>query len=709
MRLVIAEKPSVAQAIAGVMGARERMEGFIAGEDVLVSWCIGHLVELACAEAYQERYAKWKFEDLPIVPSPWKYEVARDKQRQFGILRGLMNDRRITEIVCATDAGREGELIFRLVYEQAGCRKPVQRLWISSMEESAIKAGFASLQPGSRYDRLYHAALCRAQADWIVGINATRLFSVIHKKTLNVGRVMTPTLAMVVEQEAAIARFIPEPFFHVELAGDGFTASSDRFRSHEEAERVLTACEGQLVMVTDATRQDRVEWPPRLYDLTTLQRDANRLLGFSAQQTLDYAQSLYEKKWITYPRTDSRFLTSDMAEQAAEIAGVALAILPFLKGLPCTCDMRRVVDDTKISDHHALVPTSQIGTSDPTTLTAGEQEVLRLITLRLIFATGEDHRYVETQALLVCSGHTFRVKGKQVAGMGWKAVEAAYMDANRAARGKAGDDVLENEEPLMTVSLQPGMSIKVHRFALHEGKTTAPKPFTEDTLLSAMETSGAEEEPEESARRGLGTPATRAGIIEKLIRTELMTRQGGRKTKTLQPTEKGRQLIAILPETIRSPRMTAEWEHRLALIEKGEAAPDAFLQDIIDYTAKLVRSHEQEASNSVERPVNPEPVGPCPRCGTNVLEGDRRYACSNPACRFSLWKDNRFFTEKKAQLTRALLATLLNDGQAPMKNLYSTKTGRTYDAVVLLDNTGGQYVNFRLLFEETGAQKAKGR
>ena len=392
MRLVIAEKPSVAQAIAAVLGARERKEGFIAGEDVLVSWCIGHLVELAHAEAYQERYAKWKFEDLPIVPSPWKYEVARDKQRQFGILRGLMNDRRITEYVCATDAGREGELIFRLVYEQAKCHKPVKRLWISSMEESAIKTGFASLQPGSRYDRLYHAALCRAQADWIVGINATRLFSVIHKKTLNVGRVMTPTLAMVVERETAIARFTPEPFFLVELTSDGFTAVSDRFQTREEAERVRKECESKPVVVAEVDRQERVEHPPRLYDLTTLQRDANRLLGFSAQQTLDYAQSLYEKKWITYPRTDSRFLTTDMAKSATVIAGAASTILPFLKDTPYTCDMHRVVDDTKVSDHHALLPTSQIGTSDSASLPAGEREVLRLITLRLVCATGEDNR-----------------------------------------------------------------------------------------------------------------------------------------------------------------------------------------------------------------------------------------------------------------------------------------------------------------------------
>ena len=728
VRLVIAEKPSVARAIAAVLDARERKDGYLQGEEVMVSWCIGHLVELARADAYKEQYAKWRYEDLPILPSPWRFEVSKDKQKQFGILRSLMNASRVSKIVCATDAGREGELIFRLVYQQAGCRKPVKRLWISSMEESAIRQGFESLWEGNANDHLYHAALCRAQADWMVGINATRLFSVMNRKTLNVGRVMTPTLAMVVQRETAISSFKPQLFYHVDLACEGFKASSERLATRESAEAMRQACKEKPAVVTEVKVQEKVESPPRLYDLTTLQRDANRLLGYSAQQTLDYAQGLYEKRLITYPRTDSRYLTADMAESTAAVTAATYLCLQFLKDLPSVCDIQRVVNDGKVSDHHAIIPTRVMIPAAVEGLPAGERETLSLIGLRLACAVNEPHLYAETSVSLSCEGNCFTAKGKQEDRMGWKAVETAYLAARKVeekigkAKKKTQEEPEEEDNPAerdvaansLPANIHSGQQIPVSNLTIREGRTTPPKPFTEDTLLSAMETANADEAPEmpeEMERRGLGTPATRAGIIEKLIRTELMERKGTRRVKTLFPTEKGRLLIEKLPETIRSPHLTAEWEHRLLQIERGEAQPETFITDISRYVSDMVKAHEAEASNPVEQPVNPDPVGRCPRCGHPVLEGERRFYCSQsssqPACQFIVWKDNRFFQDKKAHLTREMMTALLQNGQVRMEHLYSPKAGRSYDATVLLDDTGGKYVNFRLQFEETGSKKRK--
>lgn len=705
MKLVIAEKPSGAQSIAAVLGAGERREGYMEGNGYLVSWCVGHLVELAQADAYDERYAKWRYEDLPILPLPWRFTISMRHQRQFKVLRTLMADQKVDTIICATDAGREGELIFRLVYEQTGCRKPVLRLWISSMEDAAIRTGFARLRDAVDYDHLYQAALCRAQADWLVGINATRLFSVLHRQTLNVGRVMTPTLAMLVERESAIEAFITEPFFTVTLDGSGFIASGKRLMEKMTAEQIRNECTGKPATITSVEQQDKIEKPPKLYDLTTLQRDANRMLGYSAQQTLEYAQSLYEKKLITYPRTDSRYLTSDMAESASKIARTAADRLSFFTGIPFVSNILQVVDDSKVSDHHALLPTSMLTEADFSALPAGERETLTLIAVRLVCAIGDNHLYSETTIELKCSRHLFTAKGKTILQLGWKEADQAYQDT-RKDRGEQGE---ERVEPNPLPPLQKGQVIKSIQACIKEGKTTPPKHFTEDTLLSAMETAAVNNLPEDAERKGLGTPATRAGILEKLIRTELVERKGDKKTKSLLPTNKGVKLITLLPEYIRSPKMTAEWEDRLKQIEKGKLAPDIFIADISKYTADLVNSYKSEAATPVEIPTNPEPVGNCPRCGQPVLEGDRRFFCSNTECRFALWKDTRFFQDKKKTLTRPIAASLLHEGKVKMKGLYSAKTGKTYDAEVVLDDTDDKYVNFRLEFEPNNSKAPEDR
>ena len=691
MRLVIAEKPSVAQSIAAVLGANSRKDGYLEGSDVLVSWCVGHLVELSPADSYDERFAKWRFEDLPILPEPWKYQVPRDKLKQFKILKALMADAQVREIVCATDAGREGELIFRLVYRQAGCQKPVKRLWISSMEDQAISDGFKKLKPSADYDLLYQSALCRAQADWLVGINATRLFSILYRQTLNVGRVMSPTLAMVVDRWSAIQNFRSEPFYSIVLQLPGFEVSSEKLKNKAEAEALLYQCQGQSAIVKEIRTQDKTEKPPKLYDLTTLQREANRLLGFTAQQTLDYAQSLYEKKLITYPRTDSRYLTSDMAESTASVLRSALSLLPDDIAKEYSTELLQLIDDAKVSDHHAIIPTSALGSTSLESLPKGEQELLKLLAVRLISAAGDAHQFSETTVILNCSSQIFTAKGKTIKNPGWKIVDEHYRSTL----------VTRKSEKKMETPL-PRM-VKNQRFdpvatKLAEGKTTPPKPFTEDTLLSAMENAGLEDLPEDAERKGLGTPATRAGILEKLIKTELVERRGDKKLKTLQPTHKGVSLVTILPEQIKSPQMTAEWEEKLKRMEKGQLSPEIFLTEISQYMVDLVRTYQAVSENPTELAINPESIGICPRCQELIFEGERRYFCQNKDCEFALWKDNRFFTDKKKTLTREIAAALLKEGNIQMKSLYSPKTQKIYDAKIVMEDTGGKYVNFRLEF-----------
>lgn len=694
MKLVIAEKPSVAMSLAAVLGATERKDGYLEGSGYLVSWCVGHLLELAQPETYKEQYAKWRYEDLPILPENWKYEVPKDKKTQLALLCRLMKDKRVDSVVCATDAGREGELIFRLVYEYAGCNKPMERLWISSMEDAAIREGFDHLRPGSDYDKLYDAAVCRAGADWLIGINATRLFSVLYGVTLNVGRVMSPTLALLVQRESDIESFISKPFYVPEITCGGFTASGEKMTERSEAEKIRMDCDHNSAFVRSVEKQVKTIQPPRLYDLTTLQRECNRIYGYTAQQTLDYVQSLYEKKLATYPRTDSQYLTKDMQATAASLILWLRDNMPFGKGCAGEPDIDWVTDDSKVTDHHAIIPTVEIARTDLSELPSGERDVLTLIAVRLLCATTQANRFEAVTAMLDCQRYTFTAKGKTILQSGWKEVERIH----RMSIRQSETEHRENEDAALPV-LKEGQTFETVSASLREGKTSPPKHYTEDTLLSAMETAGAEDVPEDAERKGLGTPATRAATLEKLVSAGFVQR----KKKQLIPTEKGRNLIAVLPDNIKSPILTAEWESMLKQVEHGELSATSFMDQIADMSRTLVKEHTAPEKCFADlfpssRETAHEAVGVCPRCGAPVYEGKKGFFCNNRECCFALWKDNRFFSSKKKSITKSVAAALLKEGRISMSGLYSEKTGKTYDAEVILDDTGGKYVNFKLEF-----------
>ena len=578
MILVIAEKPSVAQSIAKVLGATSRKDGYMEGGNYIVSWCFGHLVELADASSYDERYAKWRYDDLPIVPENWMFEVTKDKAQQFKVLSALMKDKRVTELVCATDAGREGELIFRLVYNKAGCTKPFKRLWISSLEDSAIREGFNHLRDGKEYDRLYEAALSRSKADWIVGINGTRLFTTLYHKKLVVGRVQTPTLAMLVERDGKISTFQKEKYFNVHVGKGDLTADLEKVKTEEEAKRIAAACEKKQAVVSSLKRETKTVNPPKLYDLTTLQREANRYYGFTAQQTLDLVQTLYEKKLLTYPRTDSQFITDDMEDTARQVISIVCRQLPLFSGVSVTPDIARVTDNSKVTDHHAILPTVQLEKQDVSALPQSEQKILNLVGMRLLCATGEKHTYAETQISLSCEGYEFKTKGKTVVQNGWKAIEELFKSSLKT---KEKDDPMKSLPEVHEGDVLDGVSASVT-----EHFTTPPKQYTEDTLLSAMETAGNDQFDDDTEKKGLGTPATRAGIIEKLVKSGFAERKG----KSLVPTKDGCNLVCVLPEQITSPAMTAEWENTLMEIERGNADADAFLSGIVRMTGDLVKA-----------------------------------------------------------------------------------------------------------------------
>ena len=633
------------------------------------------------------------------MPESWRFTIAKDKRDQFDVLRTLLRREDVTEVVNACDAGREGELIFRTVYCLAGCQKPMKRLWISSMEDSAIREGFAHLRPGADYDGLHQAALCRAKADWLVGINATRLFSVLYHRTLNIGRVMSPTLALIVQREAEIDAFKPVPFYTVALDLPGLTAASARMDKKTDAEQLKTACQGSTVTVKQVDRRDKSEKPPALYDLTTLQRDANRLLGFTAQQTLDYLQNLYEKKLCTYPRTDSRYLTSDMAEGLPVLVNLVANAMPFRKGIAISCDAAAVINDKKVTDHHAVIPTRNIREADLSALPVGERAILELVALRLLCAVAPSYIYDETSVTVACAGAEFTAKGRTVKQSGWRALDAAY----RASMKNVEPD--GNSEDKALPELTEGQELPVTGAAVREGKTTPPKHFTEDTLLSAMETAGKDDMPEDAERKGLGTPATRAGILEKLVSTGFLERKKSKKTVQLLPSHDAISLITVLPEQLQSPLLTAEWEYRLGEIERGELAPEDFMAEITAMLKELVGTYQVIKGSEYLFAPPREVVGQCPRCGGEIAEMQKGFFCQDQSCKFAIWKNNKWWAAKRKQPTKAIVAALLKDGRAHVAGLYSEKSGKTYDATVVLEDTG-QYVNFKLDFDR---QKGGGK
>ena len=689
MKLVIAEKPSVAQSLARVIGADKRRDGYLEGGEYLVSWCVGHLVELSAPERYDERFAKWRLEDLPILPERWLYEVSQATRKQYQILKSLMERSDVESLVCATDAGREGELIFRLVYNQARCKKPFERLWISSMEDAAIREGFKKLKPGTQYDALYEAALCRERADWIVGMNATRLFSCLYGQTLAVGRVMTPTLAMVVMRDAQIAAFKPEPFWTVQLKAGDLTVSSRRFSTKNDAEAVLQECQtaGEVMIETVETKE-KLEKPPLLYDLTSLQRDANRILGFTAQQTLDHTQSLYEKKLVTYPRTDSRYLTDDMREILPELITAVAGKFKYTGSALRNEPVRpaSIFNSSKVTDHHAIIPTKTMAGSDFRELSLGEMAVLQLISARLLCAVAEDYLYAESTVKTRCGAEEFTRKGRTDLQLGWKAIWQHFYP-----------DKKKDEDSFGQI---PGQGNRLHidAAALKEGKTSPSKHFTEDTLLSAMETAGADETPEEAERKGLGTPATRAATIEKLVQRGFIERKGDKKTRHLIATDKGNALITVMPEQIQSPSMTAEWEQKLLGVERDEYEAADFMDGISGMIAGLVATYEKAKGADALMSRN-KVIGTCPHCGSEVLEKQKGWFCSNSECRFILWKDNAYFTKIGKRLTSQIVEKLLKDGRARLKDCKSQKTGKTYNADILLSTEADGRPQFSMVFE----------
>ena len=583
----------------------------------------------------------------------------------------------VTEVVNACDAGREGELIFRIVYLLSGCKKPVMRLWLSSMEDEAIRQGVRLLKDGADYDGLYQSALCRMKADWLVGINATRFFTMLYHRKLKVGRVMSPTLAMIVQREAEIRAFVPEPFFSVQLDLDELSMSSEKLKSKQKAAELAGRCKGKPVIIQSVTQIDKSEAAPRLYDLTSLQREANTVLGYTAQQTLDYAQALYEKKLCTYPRTDSRFLTDDMESRVPEIVGLAAKICEV--PTPTAIDSKQLCDSRKVSDHYAIIPTLSCLNADLSLLPAGERGVLKLISRSVLRAVSGPFLYTETEVTASCEGNNFTAKGKTVRDPGWR-------------------QFFEKEtEDRPLPMLAEGQVLDVSSASVKEGKTSAPKRFTEASLLAAMESAGDKELPEDAEHRGLGTPATRASIIEKLISDRYLERKKAKKNVQLIPTTLGISLITVLPEQLQSPQLTAEWEQRLKQIEHGELSPESFDADIAEMVRDLIGTYSPVDGYEVLFRDSRAIVGKCPRCGYPVIEREKGFFCQNRGCRFALWKDSRFFESKRKELDTEVAAALLNDGSVLLTDCYSEKTGKSYNATVFLEDDG-EHALFRMVF-----------
>ena len=687
MQLIICEKPSVGMTISSALGIETKKDGYMESEDFLVSWCIGHLAELSEPSCYGKCYEKWSLEALPILPETWQLTVSKDKEKQFSILKALLFRKDVTEVINSCDAGREGELIFRFVMEKTGCKKPVKRLWISSMEESAIRKGFENLKDGADYDSLYKSALCRAKADWLVGINATRLFSLLYNHTLNVGRVQSPTLKMLVDRSEAIMSFKKEKYYHICLALGDAEAVSEKFSDKETAEKIATSCKGKTAVCTSITSEKKEALPPKLFDLTALQKEANRIFGYTAKQTLDLAQSLYEKKLLTYPRTDSNYLTDDMKETAEAVIFVLLSKFSFMQGIKLVPEITRLLNSKKVSDHHAVIPTMEFQKTELSLLPESERNILFLAGARLLMASAASHIYETVTAVFNCDDHTFTAKGKTVLSSGWKEIEALFLMSLKEKPDK------ENEKELPAFC--DGESFDSFPIKVTEHDTLPPKAYTESTLLSSMERAGNKETTEDAERKGLGTPATRAAIIEKIIKAGFVTRKG----KQLIPTKDGMNLISVLPETLTAPLLTAEWENELSMIAKGETDADSFMEKIEALTKDFVEKADAEKVKAELFKQEKTVIGLCPRCQSPVYEGKKNYYCSNRDCRFSMWKNDRFFEDRKIVFTPKIASTLLKDKKVKIKNIYSHKTDKTYDGNVVLCDTKEKYVNYRIEIE----------
>ncbi len=674
-QLIITEKPSVAINIANALGVKNRKDGYIENDKYIISWCYGHLDTLANADSYDGKYAIWRKEDLPILPAPWRLKIAdKIKYDHFKILKSLMYRKDVTEIINACDAGREGELIFRNMFKLSECRKPVKRLWISSMEDEAIIEGFKHLKPSKFYDDLYLAADCRAKADWLVGINLTRFFSVIYHRTLNVGRVVTPTLALIISRQAEIDAFEPTPYYNIELESGNFKAKTDKIESKEKAENILADCKNyDFATCYRVACQAKEEKAPLLYDLTSLQRDANKKLGYTAQQTLNLVQSLYEKKLCTYPRTDARYLTSDMEKSIPELINASANLI---NRTITEYDELKVINNKKVTDHHAIIPTKNVANLDLASLDAGEINILTMIATRLLCAVSEPFYYFLEKAFIRCGDTEFTFTYRNVESYGW----ITFIE----------EESKDSEEPEMQFDIEEGDVFEINSIDLKESFTKSKPNYTEDTLLSAMENAGAKETPEDAERKGLGTPATRAAMIEKLIATGFVQRKNNKKTVSLVPTFTGKSLITVLPEQIQSPLLTAEWEHKLKLIEKGEMDPEDFMNEISEMIIEIIDEYAPVHDVDVLFPSGREIVGKCPRCGGNVTEGKNGFHCEKNGCKFAFWKDNTFLQSQDISITKKMAVDLLSKGYTEIKN---TDTNRT---VTLSFTDNGEKVRYRL-------------
>ena len=681
--LVIAEKPSVAQSYAKNLSAYKREDGYLEGESCIVSWCLGHLAEYAQPEEYDPKYEKWQFDDLPILPETWKLKVSKDKKKQFEVIKTLMNRSDVEYLVNGCDAGREGELIFQRVYVLAGCRKPVKRLWISSMEDAAIQKGFQTMKSEEEYKNLCMAAVCRAQADWLIGMNGTRAYTTRYFKRLVVGRVQTPTLAMLAERQERIEHFQKEAFYKVALTDGKLTVVSENIANEEAAELLAALCNGSTAVVTQMKKERKKSFPPKLYDLTSLQREANRYFGYTAKRTLDMLQELYEEKLVTYPRTDSQFVTEDMKDSVEELVEKMPVLLSFVDYGQLGHGIKRVINNAKVSDHHAILPTKEVVEKGIADLPADKKNLMMLICQQLVQATGEEYLYEQTDITVKCQEHDFKARGKIPVQMGFKEVEKAFKQLCVKAEPVEGKE----KETSIPAGYEEGMRL----FPVKADKTThytsPPKPFNEDTLLAAMETAGNKEFDSETEKKGLGTPATRASIIEKLVSSGYAQRKG----KQILPSTEGKELVKVMPEYLKSAVMTAEWENQLLMMEKGQITDTQFMGEITSLVRKILEvcreiPEEERRRFQTEREV----IGKCPVCGCDVFEGKQNFYCSNRQCDFALWKENRFLGSMEKNLDKKMARELLDKACTHVKGLYSKKKDMKFDADLLLTLEDGK-------------------